>query len=313
MKAAFFSRNPLGDGINSLLLSQHLFLNGHSVDTFHDHLGYMQRWMAHLPIHRYPEPKAIPSLLEKYELLFVVWDAKTPFITELVGMGKKICPEKVKVFYFYPSKNITREPYYFDTSVNPSLSVAENYRTFCLTHLKLPKHSHFIQWSVPEGLSFQKHKKRVVIHPTGSGLAPTNWPKENFIKLSKKLQKMGYETVFIPGFRDMASWENAGVDLIDFPTLDGLACYLYESGYLIGSDSGPGHLASALGIPTVTICRRKTLADLWAPGFAPNIAIAPSRFIPNISGFRLRDRHWKKFITVSMAHRAFKKLLKNGF
>jgi len=87
-----------------------------------------------------------------------------------------------------------------------------------------------------------------------------------------------------------------------------LARFLYESGYLVGNDSGLGHLASALKVPTLTFCRRKTWANMWAPSFHKNIALTPSSWIPNIRGFRLRDRHWKKFITVSKAKRAFERL-----
>ena len=90
--------------------------------------------------------------------------------------------------------------------------------------------------------------------------------------------------------------------------LDELAAFLYESGYLIGNDSGLGHLASALGIPTLTFCRRKTWANMWAPSFHKNIVLTPYSWIPNISGFRLRDKQWKRFISVGRAIRAFNKL-----
>ena len=100
-----------------------------------------------------------------------------------------------------------------------------------------------------------------------------------------------------------------GFEVHAFPSLDFLARYVYESGYLIGNDSGLGHLASALGIPTLIFCRRKTWANMWAPSFHRGVVVTPSSWIPNIRGFRLRDRHWKKFISVRMARRAFERLV----
>jgi ADP-heptose:LPS heptosyltransferase len=94
-----------------------------------------------------------------------------------------------------------------------------------------------------------------------------------------------------------------------FPSLNLLAHFIYESGYLIGNDSGLGHLASALGIPTLTLCRRKAWANMWAPSFSKGVVVTPQSWIPNIRGLRLRDRYWKKFISVSMAERAFEKLI----
>jgi ADP-heptose:LPS heptosyltransferase len=126
------------------------------------------------------------------------------------------------------------------------------------------------------------------------------------------LKEEGYEPVFIPGGpKERENWkdvEKLGFQIAGFANLDLLAAFLYESGYLIGNDSGLGHLASALGIPTLTFCRRKTWANMWAPSFHKGEVVTPGSWIPNIRGFRLRDRHWKKFITVGMARRAFERL-----
>ncbi|MCC6127581.1 MAG: hypothetical protein IT584_00035, partial [Chlamydiae bacterium] len=71
-----------------------------------------------------------------------------------------------------------------------------------------------------------------------------------------------------------------------FSNLDLLAQYLYETGYLIGNNSELGHLASALGVPTLTLSRRKALANLWAPSFHTSVVVTPASWIPNIRGFR---------------------------
>ena len=56
-----------------------------------------------------------------------------------------------------------------------------------------------------------------------------------------------------------------------FSSLEELTSFLYESAFFIGNDSGPGHVASALNIPTLTIGQTKDLIDnsfeLWTNDF----------------------------------------------
>lgn len=312
MKIAFFCRNPLGDGINSLVLSQNLYNHGFQIDTYHDHLKAMQNWVPHLPIFPYPKVEEIPKILKRYDFFIAVWDKKTDFVMHFIPEAKKLFPEKIRVIYLYSSKNIVREPYYEDCLVDPFKPVAENFELFCRRILSFSKTERKIQWKVPENLVFQKHPRRIVLHPTVSGPASGGWPKQKFMALADYLQKIGYEVVLIPGIRDQADWEDVFFEKAYFATFDELARYLYESGYLVGSDSGPGHLASALGLPTLTICRRKAHAKLWSPSFAPNVTVTPYPFVPNMRGLRLRDRHWQKFITLGMAKRGFQKLLQEN-
>lgn len=311
-KAGVFCHNALGDGINCLVLSNNLHLNGWQVDTYQNSIGPLQNWFPHLPVYPYPKIEELPRILTSYDWFFVVQNDTDPFVLELIRQGKERFPQKIKVIYLYPSPNIVNERYYADCLTNSRASVAENMRNLCLNVMKLPKSTKSNGFTPPVGLVSQKYPMRIVIHPTSGRLA-RNWPKEKFVKLALHLKKLGFELVFVPGGpKEQEEWrdvEHLGLKVMGFETLDALARYLYESGYLIGNDSGLGHLASALQIPTVTICRRKTLADLWAPSFSQNVVIAPYSWIPNIRGLRLRDVHWKKFISVGKVLRGFKKLV----
>lgn len=306
-RAAVFSHNGLGDGINLCVLSHNLHLNGWKVDTYHNLLGSMQNWIPHLQILPYPSVEELPRLLTGYDWFFVVQNDTDEFVSKLIQEGKRRFPERLKVIYFYPSKKIVKEPYYADCLVDPSRSVAENLRLFCERILHLPKITQGNGFIPPPGLSFRKFNKRIVIHPTSA--KPTrSWPKEKFVKLALHLKQEDLQPVFIPGTKEKENWEGFGIEVPTFASLDLLARYLYESGYLVGNDSGLGHLASALGIPTLTLCRRHTQASLWAPSFQKGMVVTPSPWIPNISGFRLRDRYWKKLISVGMVRRAFERL-----
>jgi heptosyltransferase-3 len=314
-KAGVFCHNGLGDGVNCLVLSNTLQLNGWQVDTFQNTIGSMQEWFPHLPVHPYPPLSDLPKVLSSYDWFFVVHNDTYEFVVKLIQEGKRRFPEQMKVIYLYPSKHIVNEPYYTDCLVEAHLSIAENLRLFSEKILHLPKISKSNGFIPPADLTHRKFPKRIVVHPTSARLT-RNWPKEKFVKLALHLRDEGYRLVFIPGgAKEKEEWKDLsdlGFEVPVFPTLDLLARFIYESGYLIGNDSGLGHLASALGVPTLTFCRRKTWANMWAPSFAKGVVVSPSSLIPNIRGFRLRDRHWKKFITVGMARRAFERLVQTS-
>ncbi len=312
LKAAVFLHNGLGDGIAWLVLPNNLHLNGWSVDTYQNALQPLQGWFPHLRIMSYPSLADLPRILSMYDYFFVANNDTDMFVQALIREGKKKFPERLKVIYMYPSKNIVNEPYYADCLTDPSLSVSDNLMLLSEKILHLPKCTRNNGFIPPDGLMYRKHEKRVLIHPTSSREGK-NWPKDKYVKLALHLKERGFHVVFLPGEKE--GWQDVvdlGFDVEIFGSLDSLSRYIYESGYLIGNDSGLGHLASALKIPTLTFCRRKTLANLWAPGFYKNEVVAPSCWIPNIRGFRLRDVHWKKFISVNKALRAFDRLLSSS-
>ncbi len=310
-KAGVFCHNGLGDGINCLVLSNNLHLNGYQVDTYQNAIGSMQNWFPHLPVQPYPGVEELPRILHAYDYYFVVWNDASEFVKKLIEEGKRRFPDRIKVLYLYPSPNIVNEPYYADCLTDPTVSIAANMRIVCEQVMHLPKSTKSNGFIAPEGVQFRKYPKRIAIHPT-SARVTRNWPKDKFVKLALHLKEEGLQPVFIPGAKDWENWQDVlplGLELADFSNLDALARFIYESGYLIGNDSGLGHLASALGIQTLTFCRRKAWAKMWAPSFTKGIVLTPSSLIPNIRGFRLRDKYWQKFISVNQARRGFELLL----
>lgn len=306
-KAGVFCHNGLGDGVNCLALSHNLHLNGFEVDTYQNTIGSMQNWFPHLPVSVYPDLSQLSEILSKYDWYFVVHNDSDPFVQKLIKEGKRRFPERIKVLYLYPSPNIVNEPYYQDCLTDPKASIAENMRIVCKSVLHLEKISEGNGFVTPPGIIHRKHENRVVIHPT-SARVTRNWPEEKFLKVAKRLKDEGYQPVFIPG-KENEIWRRFEVEIEEFDTLDSLATYLYESGYFIGNDSGPGHLASALKIPTLTICRRKAWARMWAPSFHKSVVVTPHSLIPNIRGARLRDQYWRKLISVKKVYKGFLSLL----
>lgn len=311
-KSAVFCHNGLGDGINCLVLSNNLHLNGWQVDTYQNVIGPLQSWFPHLPVQSYPSLDALGRILGQYDYFFVVQNDSDPFVLQLIAEGKRRFPERLKVIYLYPSPRIVNEPYYTDCLTEFNLPISENLRLLCEKILHLPKTTKSNGFIPPIDLVHRKHWKRIAIHPTSARVS-RNWPKSKFVKLALHLKGLGYEPVFLPGGKkEKEEWsdvEALGFSVLTFENLDSLARFLYESGYLIGNDSGLGHLASALHVPTLTLCRGKRLSQLWRPSFYHGVVITPSRLVPNLKGFRFRDLYWKHCITLGMVKRGFKKLL----
>jgi heptosyltransferase III len=314
-RAAVFCHNGLGDGVISLVLSNNLHLNGWQVETYQNYIGSMQKWFPHLPVISYPSINEIDRILHKYEWFFVFHNDTSEFVQKLVQEGKRRVPDQMKVLYVYPSKRIVNEPYFQDAQVDPGLPITESLRIFCEKILRLPKSTRSNGFIPPDELNHRAHKNRIVIHPTSSR-SGKNWTREKFIDLALQLSHKGFTPVWMVGPNERKLWMQdgtSGFETPEFEDLDAIARFIYESGYLIGNDSGLGHLASFLEIPTLTITRRKAVAKLWAPNYAPSIVVTPSSWIPNIHGLRLRDRHWQRFISTGKVLRAFNRLVLREF
>lgn len=313
MKGAVFSHSGLGDGLISLVLSNNFHQNGWEVDTYHNGLNLLQPWFSHLPIKGYPSEEQVPEILATYEKIIVFFDDDNPFIHQLIEEGKKDNPDQIKVIYPIPSKGVIHKPYYQDSLLDPKIPLVDNLQAFCKEILLFPKTTKKNGLIPPRNLHFRKFPKRVVFH-ISSSRPGKNWPIEKYVKLALQLTNQSYQVVFIAGGpekRHAYLWlEKMGLTLPYFETLEEIAAYIYESGYLIGNDSGLAHLASSMDIPTVTISRRKAVAKFWRPGWSLSSLVVPSKWIINAAGIRLRDRYWQKFISVKKVKRAFYKLLK---
>lgn len=313
MKAAVFSHSGLGDGLISLVISNNFHQNGWEVDTFHSGLSTLQSWFSHLPIISYPNQSEIPHVLASYDKIVVFHNDTNPFTLELVKRGKEEDSDKVKVIYAIPSPGVIHKPYYQDCLINPKKPIVENLQNFCSEILEFPKTTKKNGIIPPLHLKYRKHAKRVILH-VASSRPGKNWPIEKFTQLAKKLRDLSFQPVMIAGGpserKPYLYLEQEGYHLPLFESLHEVTSYIFESGYLIGNDSGLGHLASSMGIPTVTITRRKQVARFWRPSWAPSAYVVPSSWIPNLSGLRLRDRYWKYFISVRKVKKAFLRLVK---
>ena len=122
----------------------------------------------------------------------------------------------------------------------------------------------------------------VVIH-LGSSSPTKCWPTANFHTLASALQKKGWHTALLCGpverERQLAFDDLPTLHPPDLRTLAGL---LAKATLFIGNDSGPGHIATAVGTPTLTLFG-PTDPRRWAPrGKRSQILQAPSADIAAI-------------------------------
>jgi hypothetical protein len=317
-KIAVISCSGLGDGIVSLYFSHNLYINGMDVTTYHEKLLFqLQPWFCHLPIVNYggmAPQEFVDEILLKYDKIFVGYSSTCPYILKLILEGKRKFANKICVINPSFSKYNGTQPYYSDAMFSNEKSMIKNFQVFCKTKLLLPK----IELDYKKIISPQasllpnKNNLRVIIHASCSNIL-RSWPINKFITLAKKIHNNNYYPVFVVSNNEYEDFKFLEaykfLELQAFDSLSSLASYLYESRCFIGNDSGVGHLAALLGLPTVSIFRNKRAAKLWQPAGDYSTSIYPSSFIPNIKRLRWRDRYWKKLITTSKVFNNFKKLM----
>jgi len=158
----------------------------------------------------------------------------------------------------------------------------------------------------PPHLQRRRHANRVVIHPVASNAFKT-WTPKGFVALARWLQTRGLSPCFVVPPADADRWHTSApdIEIAAFDDLTDVAALLYESGWFVGNDSGIGHLASALGLPTLSLFPRAGLARRWRPGWGNNVVALPLPLMPIT---KLKERFWKPLLPLSRVVTAFELL-----
>ncbi|RKY33038.1 MAG: lipopolysaccharide heptosyltransferase II [Candidatus Omnitrophota bacterium] len=120
-----------------------------------------------------------------------------------------------------------------------------------------------------------QNQKLLTIHP-GASCPSKIWPPERFAEAADKLiDKYNFKTLIIAGPKDLPIAEKVAknmrhqaVNLAGKISVSQLASILKRSSLFISNDSGPVHIASALGIPVISIFGRnqRGLSSVrWGP------------------------------------------------
>jgi heptosyltransferase-2 len=112
-------------------------------------------------------------------------------------------------------------------------------------------------------LGIQDKDKILAIHPTAS--CPSRiWPAERFARVADILaEKYGFKVVVVSGAKDMQkaqevikNMHQAALELSGRTSVSQLASVLKRCQLFISTDSGPMHVACAIGVPVITIFGR---------------------------------------------------------
>jgi ADP-heptose:LPS heptosyltransferase len=120
----------------------------------------------------------------------------------------------------------------------------------------------------------------VVIHP-GAGSPAKCWPIERFTDLAKRVIAAGRRTCVVIGEVERERMPASSLrqlkevaELREPQTLVELYDLLKTASAFVGNDSGPGHLAGILGLPTVSLFGA-TAPATWKP-LGPNVKVMQS-------------------------------------
>ncbi len=135
----------------------------------------------------------------------------------------------------------------------------------------------------------------VLIFPT-TPEAKKNYWLGGFSLLAKALQRRGWRVEFVCMPREHESIQTnlPGFQVNSFPDIKMLMDRVASAAVVISNDSGGGHLASMLGVPTFTITRRRE-KFVWRPGFSNNNTVLYPWF-----RFKWLDKKyvWRPFVPV---------------
>lgn len=315
----------LGDSLIYLVVASNLARAGFRVTMLSNHLAHFSSWLPDIEVLPFPEVGRTLGIVEEYDLVIcdcgsIVTSAafdQAKLADDFVFVGTlRVDPCYVRDHSARLEQRVgTRKAGLMSrlaTCSGPlrvlgddSVSMVDQAVSFCQMKLGLANASADPGFVVPEGLRARLYKHRVMLHPTSYN-EKKNWPYEKYLLLARSLKQKGYDPQFVISPKEFPLWSPKLGDEFPIPHFANaceLAKYLHESGYVIGNDSGVGHLASALGVPVLTLFRKRRDGFCWRPGWGNNAVVRPA-----ISIGAFRDS-WKHFLSVSRVERAFDALV----
>jgi len=287
---AIFPCIGLGDGLISNVLAHNLALAGHKVTVYHPILPHLETLFPGLSFEK--RPADLP-LADHYIFFY----EKLPWMREVIEKAGD------KAIVLNPIATPNRDyPFWEEGEFDGRIPFTQNLIDYLKKKwgIENPVLENGIQLSTS-----QKYPKRVIIHPTSSREGK-NWCQKKYLRFANQLNNAGFEPAFILTRKERGNWPEVGAP--EFENLQEVAKFVAESGSMVGNDSGIGHLASCLKVPTLTICRSKMSADFWRPSFTDGKVLVPPSWVPNLKGLRLRDKKWQAFVPVRKVFKAWRAL-----
>ena len=285
--AAFVMSPALGDSLNLLVIAHNLVRAGWQVEIFGNHAWSLARWFPHLSMNSALREEEAPDRLAEFGVVLQMHrDRPLKSLRE-----------------WHPGFVDLHDVEYADDG----RCMAHRFAAFAVDHFGLQTVEISNGIRAPQEFQHRRYARRVAVHPEAS-TADKRWLARRFIGLAQRLSGEGFAPEFVVSDSERVRWlplASATPPLCSFRETADLAAWLYESGWFIGNDSGLGHLASALGIPTLTVFRRRRVAQRWRPGFQCGEIVLPPWWVLSAG---LKERWWRESISVRRVQRAFRLL-----
>jgi hypothetical protein len=328
IKIGLVSFSSLGDGLMYLMMAENIQSNGFDVICYGDIAHQLKRWVPHLKVKPYPAHCNLDKELNDFDLVLI---SPPQFIrdklsnTLLDDMRKKwilICQKAPESWKFIGKDSLRRK---FSKALYEKLKPFINspnsirYKSFgsesvvdiILSYMRenwaFSSIKRFVNIHPPLGLEFRRYPNRIIVTPDSAGPEEKNWSPRLFFKTCDILEKQGHRVVLVVSPKNYSRWENLNKGRYEMPLFNSvgdLADFIYESGALIANDSGNGHLASFLGIPVITIYKKRNPNYHWRPDWGPSIVVTPFLTF-NFFGHRL----WKSLVRPSSVVKSLKKIM----
>ncbi|MGF6724487.1 ADP-heptose:LPS heptosyltransferase [Paraburkholderia sp. GAS41] len=273
----------IGDSLLMMVLVNNLVRNDCRLTVFSEVIKDLADWFPGIDVRGDAEAESAP---EAFDL--VIQLRATEFGKALAANGE-VC-EIVRFDAFQASGHMI------------DLIVAVARDTFGLADIT--RHNGM---TMPNWVRFRAHERRVAIHPTGSHIEKM-WPRKKFVALAQKLVQRDLHPSLLVAPCEQNTWltdKDAAPRVHSFDRLSDVAVWIAESGWFIGNDSGLGHLASALGVPTLSLFMRRGIARRWRPNWGRGAIVLPYNLF--VVG-ALKERYWKLALTGHSVLRSFDRL-----
>ncbi len=326
-RIALVSFDSLGGCLIYLMIADNLQRNGFSVVCYGDIAHQMRNWLPQLDVRPYPAAAQMESELEVYDLAIV---NPPSFIRERMDEATTarlrekwllICQKTPESWHFDHTERIRNEaPAKFQSlkglldcsgPIRFKQFTTESVVEIAMLYMRERMHLATVRKTPsllpPPELRHHRYPRRIIVSPDSADPEKKNWRPTAFLKLCRKLQALGYTPEIIVAPKNHEAWSRMKGNTFNTPRFKDIAAlcaYLYESGIVVANDSGNGHLASFLGIPVVTIYRKRNSFFHWRPDWEPGIVVCPSFSLP-----WKKETLWKHCISVSRVISAIESLL----
>jgi heptosyltransferase-3 len=289
-RIAVVMSNAIGDTLVLMVIVHNLLRNGIDVTVFGRPAHALRHWFPDVTIQPLPDEADTRARLAPYHTVLQMHrNQPMPRLTEthprVLDLDKVVFGDR-------------------------SGCMAERFADFCRDELGLSNVGLYNGMTPPPTLRHRQYIRRIAIHPEAS-TEDKRWLSRRFVKLAHNLRRRGYDVHFVIAPHERERWlelERWGIPAPEFNNPHELACWLYESGWFIGNDSGVGHLASSLSIPTISLFRRRRVSERWRPAWGTVNVVLPWQWVPTA---RLKEKFWRQTLTCARVLSAFQRMVRD--